>query len=411
LKRFPIRIPLVLAACLLAGGVGGALSGRRAGHDQAMDRSKMLPGTGIRCKPGPWGELTYTPFSIAAPDDMVPVRTLEALGTHWFFAGYTTDSFINLLQSTSLTPDQQHQLLGPDTFTVRSDGIELTPSPDMVFSLPHDALEKFYPILAQSPENDQELNFIPKDEVNGWFSVNHVSPQAMEMFRNLSCQRGEYLMFSGVAAVLSRLQSYDDKAHFTKALTQQRTLLLRLHLTPQTDVDALAKYWGIGCFHTDARTMLKSLAAIPQGTWMSIMMVLPDLPSAELYDYPSITDNPLNGPAVNRDCAWTSLNFFNEKPDPSFGTMDGVQKEISANYVPVTDSPRYGDLILFAKPDRYLVHAAIYIADDICFTKNGSTLMHPWMLSTIDEVTKHFAFEVDPNQKLTIRYFRKKQFL
>jgi hypothetical protein len=176
-------------------------------------------------------------------------------------------------------------------------------------------------------------------------------------------------------------------------------------------VDALAKYWGIGCFHTDARTMLKSLSTIPQGTWMSIMMVLPDLPSAELYDYPNIADNPLNGPPVNRDCAWTSLNFFNEKPDPSFGTMAGVGSEISANYVPVTGQPRFGDLILFAKPDHYLVHAAIYIADDICFTKNGSTLMHPWMLSTIDDVTRHFAFEIAPDQKLTIRYFRKKQFL
>lgn len=411
MKRISIPIVVILAAFLAAGAVGGLVSGRHAGYEQAMDRSKMLPGGAIRCKPGPWGELSYTPFSIAAPDDLLPVRSMEATGTRWFFSGYTTDSFVTLLQSTSLTPDQQHQLLGPDTFTVRSDGIELTPSPDMVFALPRDAREKFYQILAQSAENDQQLNYVPKAEVDGWFSANGVSPEAKTMFRSLCCERGEYLMFSGVAAVLSRLPTYDEKAHFTKALTQQRTLLLRLHLTPQSDVDALAKYWGVGCSHTDARTMLKSLSTIPQGTWMSIMMVLPDLPSAELYDYPSITDNPLNGPPVNRDCAWTSLNFFNEVPDPSFGTMSGVLRELSANYKEVTGQPRYGDLILFARPDHYLVHAAIYIADDICFTKNGSTLMHPWMLSTIDDVTKHFAFEIDPDQKLTIRYFRKKEFL
>ncbi len=410
MNRTRLRILLVLAAFLIAGAVGGALSGNHVGYEQAMDRSRMLPGGAIRCNPGPWGELSYTPFSIAAPDEMLPVRMIEAGGTRWFFTGYTADAFVNLLESTSLTPDQQHQWLGPDVFTVRTDGIELTPTPDMVFGLTQDAREKFYRILAASTENDQALNFIPKEEVDGWFSSNGVSKETKAMFRQLCCERGEYLMFSGVAAVLSRLPTYEDKAHFAKALTQQRTLLLRLHITPESDIDALAKYWGVGCYHTDARTMLKSLTTIPQGTWMSIMMLLPDLPSSEIYDYPNITDNPLNGPVVNRDCAWTSLNFFNEVPNPAFGTMSGVLKEISANYIPVTGQPRYGDLILFARPDQYLVHAAIYIADDICFTKNGSTLMHPWMLSKIDEVTKHFAFQIDPDQKLTIRYFRKKEF-
>ncbi len=405
------RIALILLVFLLAGAVGGAISGRRVGFDRAMDRSKILPGGAIRCNPGPWGDLSYTPFSIAAPEALLPVRTMEANGTRWFFKGYTADSFVNLLQSTTLTPDQQQQLLGPDMFNIRPDGIELTPSPDMVFSLPRDAREKFYQIIAQSAENDPQMNYVPKDEVDGWFSANGVSPETKALFRRLCCERGDFLMFSGVAAVLSRLPTYDEKAHFTKALTQQRTMLLRLHLTPQSDIDALTKYWGVGCSHTDVRMMLKSLATIPQGTWMSIVMLLPDQPAAEVYDYPNITDNPLNGPAVNRDCAWTSLNFFNEHPDPSFGTMGGVQKELSTNYAPITDSPRYGDLILFARPDQTLVHAAIYMADDICFTKNGSTLMHPWMLSTIDDVAKHFAFQIDPNQHLIIKYFRKKEFL
>jgi len=401
----------IVIAPLLVGTIGGAYTGRHAGYAAASDRSHPLPNGSIPCKPGPWGDLSYTPFSIAAPDDLLPVRSIEAAGTRWFFKGYTTDSFVSLLQSTSLTPDQQLALVGASVFTERADGVELTPTPDMVFSLPKDARMKLYQILAQSDENDEEVNFIPMDAIDGWFSANGVSSSTAALFRQLCCERGDYFMFSGIAAMLSRLSSYDEKLHFTKALTEQRTLLLRLRLGTGSDVNGLANYWGRGCNYTDVKTIMKSLSVIPTGTSLSVMMLLPDLPSAELYDYPSGADNSLDGPAVNRDCAWSSLNFFNEVPNPSFGTMSGVLKEISANYLPVPDAPRYGDLVLFARPDKYIVHVAVYIADDICFTKNGSTIMHPWMLSTIPEISKQFAFQIDPSQKMIIRYFRKKDFM
>ena len=411
LHRLLYRLLAIILGCLLVGTLAGFITGKRVGSDEAADRRRPLPNGSILCKPGPWGELSYTPFSIAAPDELLPVRAIEANGTRWFFKGYTADSFITLLQTTSLTPEQQNQLLGPAVFGVRPDGIELTPTSDMVISLPQDARGKMYQILAQSDENGDEVNFMPREALNEWFAASGVSPDTVALFKKLCCQRGGYLMFSGVSAMLSRIPTYEEKLHFLKALTRQQTMLLRLHLTPESDVDALANYWGTGCWHTDVRTMIESLTTIPGGTWMSIMMVLPPQPTAEIYDYPRIVDNPLEGPAVNRDCAWTSLNFFRDTPDPSFGTMPGVLKELKANYRPVPGSPRYGDVVLFARPDGFIVHAAVYIADDICFTKNGSTLMHPWMLSTTSDIVQQFAFQLDPDQKLTIKYFRNKEFL
>jgi len=135
-------------------------------------------------------------------------------------------------------------------------------------------------------------------------------------------------------------------------------------------------------------------------------MILPNLPAAEIYDYPDIIDNPLDGPPVNRDCAWTSLNFFLDQPNPNFGKMQYVQKELEENYRPLDGKPRYGDLVVVARPDGYMVHVAIYIADDIWFTKNGSTLVHPWMLSTATDVCKQFEFQLNPDQHLTVKYLR-----
>jgi hypothetical protein len=393
---------------MLIGSLGGFFSGKQVGVASASDRSKRLPNASIPCKPGPWGELTYTQFTIAAPDDMLPVRMIEANGTQWFMAGYTADSFISLMQSTTLTAEQQQQFLSPAVFHPVQNGIELTPSPDLIFGMPEDARGKIYQVLAQSPENDGQMNFLSKDTLDEQFNTSGISPETMGLFRKLCCQRGDYLMFSGVAALLSRISTYEEKLAFTKALTRQRTMLLNLHITPESDVDGLAQYWGKGCWGTDLRTIFQSLKAIPNGTFMNIMMVLPNLPAEEIYDYPSIVDNPLDGPAVNRDCAWTSLNFFRDVPDPNFGRKDAVLKELDDNYEPIQGEPRYGDLVLIARPDGFLIHLAVYIADDIWFTKNGSNLVHPWMLSTSSNVLKQFQFQINTDQHLTIKYFRNK---
>lgn len=407
--RLASRSTCIAFGCIVLGILGGFLAGRHIGFEQAADRRRQLPNGSILCKPGPWGDLSYTPFNIAAPDDLLPVRSIEAKGTDWVLKGCTTDSFITLLQSTSLGAEQQRAFLAPAVLHVRPDGIELTPPPELVFALPEDAREKLYRVIAQCPENDGQIHFIHLDTLDDRFSGSGVSANTLAMFRQLCCQRGNYLVFSGLPALLSRLPAYDEKLHFVKALTRQRTMLLRLHITPKSDTDALAQYWGKGCWGTDVRTFLQSLTTIPNGTWMSILMVLPPLPTEEIYDYPTVTDNPLAGPPVNRDCHWTSLNFFRDVPDPNFGKTEFVMRELKENYFPDPGDPLYGDLVLFSKPDGTVIHSAVYIADDICFTKNGSTVIHPWMLSTMSDLIDQYSFEVDPGQKLTVSYFRSKR--
>jgi len=408
MPRIPWRSVGLVLLFLLSGALGGFLIGKGIGYANGADRRVRLPTGAIACKPGPWGDLSYTPFTIAAPDDLVPVRTIEQVGTRWFLPGYTADSFVTLLQSTSLTQDQQHALLDPAVFQVRPDGIELTPTPEMVFLLPEDARSKIYQVLPQSNENDGQVNFMPKSELGEHFSGSGVSQQTMEMFKRLCIERNGYLMFSGVAAMLAQIPTYDEKLSFAKALTRQRTMVLNLRVTPTSDVDGLTAYWGKGSWNTDLRTILESMTKIPNGTVMNILMVLPPLPTAEVYDYPRLVDNPLDGPLVNRDCCWTSFNFFRETPDPNFGKMDYVLRELNTNYRLVSGDPKFGDVVMIARPDGFLVHAAIYLADDICFTKNGSTLVHPWMLSTLDDIEKQFEFQLDPGQTLTVKYFRKK---
>jgi len=227
------------------------------------------------------------------------------------------------------------------------------------------------------------------------------------MFRQLSCEHGDYLVFAGLATMLAHLPNYEEKVGFLKALTRQKTLLLRIHQTPETDVAALAKYWGKGGRATDVRTLCESLSKVPGGSWVNILTVIPPVPGSRLYTYPTELDNPLNGPLHVRDCHWTTFNFFHGSQEQDVSPQ-WVINELKNNYAPAAGDPRYGDVVLFGKPDGEIVHSCIYLADDIVFTKNGGTNISPWMLSTIQDLRMRYTFEVPEGQKLVVSYFRHK---
>src|SRR5271166_602416 len=111
--NFGPRWTVASIICLIIGIVGGFLVGRQAGFLQGAAHRRELPNGSVLCKAGPWGDLSYTSFTIAAPDAMLPLLEPEAAGTDWFFKGYTPASFGALLQSTSLSADQQRALLDP----------------------------------------------------------------------------------------------------------------------------------------------------------------------------------------------------------------------------------------------------------------------------------------------------------
>ena len=69
--------------------------------------------------------------------------------------------------------------------------------------------------------------------------------------------------------------------------------------------------------------------------------------------------------------------------------------------MPVTDCPRYGDVLIMAKPDGDIIHSAV-------FTKNGATAIFPWMFSTVPDLLKQYSFHAPEGQQLTLRYFRNK---
>ena len=405
-RRLPGRRILRKVLLVLAGIALGAGAMRLIPHKEPA--AKIAEELGTRAKSGPWGELYTVPFVIAAPDELLPIRTVESAGTHWVFKNCTPLEISQLLDSNGMPAAERDAFLAPECAHVNGIDFEVTPTPGMVTSLPERTRQALFRKLALAPENRSALFFIHKDTLEDRFGDSGIAKETLALFHKLCCEHGDYLVFGGLPAMLAQLPNYEEKVRFMKALTRQKTMLVRLRVTKDSDVRMLSEYWGKGVWAPNIRTILEGLDHVPGGTFATIMALLPPLPASQLYFYPLVADNPLNGAAPVRDCHWTSLNFFRDTADTK--TVDPVNftKELAADYFPITGDPRYGDVLILAKPDGEIVHSAVFIADEIVFTKNGSTAIYPWMFSTVPDLLKQYSFLAPEGQQLVLRYFRNK---
>ena len=404
--RIPARRLLRKVLLVLAGIAIGALGVRFFPHKESSPVPASELGNPVR--PGPWGELHTVPFVITAPDELLPVRAIESGGTHWLFKNSTVSEISHLLEAADMPAAQREALLAPAVAQVKGIDLELAPTPDMVSALPEKAREALYRRLAQFRENSSAFFFIHKDTLDTRFDESGVSADTLALFHRFSCKHGDYLVFGGLPAMLAQLPSYEEKVRFMKALTRQKTMLIRVRLTKDSDVRALTDYWGKGVWAPNIRTILEGVERVPGSTFMSIIPLLPPLPASQIYFYPIVQSNPLNGPPPVHDCHWTSLNFFRDTADTRAVTPETFTEELAANYFPITGDPRYGDVLILATPSGEILHSAVFIADEIVFTKNGSTAIYPWMFSTIPDLLMQYSFHALDGQQLTLRYFRSK---
>ena len=362
---------------------------------------------GQQLRPGPWGDVYYTPFTIAAPEELLPLRKLEESGTRWVFPHAHYSDVQHLLESTGMSANLLAELMGPGVLVQNPAGMEMLPTAETLLALPAGPRKKLYQALLQYPENRGQITFIHKDTLGDRFGGAHNGEHTLMLFKQLCCEHGDYLVFSGLSVVLAQLPTYEEKRDFMRGLTSQRTLTMRVRIKPGDDINAMANYWGKGIKGTDVRTIFESIAETPNGGTLGVITLMPPLPSSQMFVYP-MPDNPLNGPAPVRDCHWTSFNFFSDVPDQQMSDPTHFMQKLKADYTPAAGDPRYGDIAFFSKPSGGIVHSAVYLADDIFYTKNGSTFTYPWMLETMSDLLKQYSFQVEPGEKLVVSYFRLK---
>jgi hypothetical protein len=214
---------------------------------------------------------------------------------------------------------------------------------------------------------------------------------------------GNYLMFADLPLVADQIGQGDEFEKLIKVLARESTMLAKLHVDADDDLDGLENYWSRGRRYQSIHPLLESLAHFPQGEKIDIVHLLPAFARGLLYTYPP-SDTP---PNQYRDCHWTSMNFFADSPDDRMCDLNYVAHVVLRDWVRVTDEPHLGDLVFFQDAHENIFHSAVYLADHVLFTKNGPAIIRPWILMHEREMAGFYPQAT----KVDILYYRRRDLL
>lgn len=358
-----------------------------------------------RCRPGPWGELQYSRLLIEPPDEFVTAHDLAPDELKWVFKSYTPERLRDLYHRAELSDAQIAELGARVVSPGEPDSITIKPTGDFILGLSTKARTVLYSVLAEFPENSSQNEPFRyragQGAANEWFANSGLASETIKLVSGMLYQRGTALLFSDEDVVLPLLSSRSERFKLMKTLARKSTLLVKLRVKTDSDLDTLVGYWGQGPRAKDLRPLLESISHRPRGITLDVAHLLPRFARARLYSYPQPSDHPDDG---LHDCHWTCLNFFNDIPDEKYTDEKVVKHTFETEYIRVVGRPTLGDIFVFSRPDGRVIHSCVYIADDIVFTKNGASSVMPWILMKLSDVTAFYP--ADP--PLTITAFRRR---
>lgn len=353
---------------------------------------------------GAWGELDRVRILIEPPEEFIPIEFGD-LATRWVFEGYTADMLDRLWVEAGLEQSQRVSL----NALARAPGagldrIVLQPDVAIVTGLSPTARARIYSVLAAFPENPSQRDpfRFRADAIDDWFRDSGVSPEAIAQTRRLLYPRGPSVHLSDAHLVLATLPAA-ERGPYIKTLARKSALLVKLIVRQDSDINAMARYWGQAGRAKDVRPLLQSLARAPGGAKIDIAHLLPGFARSLLYTYPTPTTSSADR---SLDCHWTSFNFFNERPDERFADINLVKKSLLEEYYPVAGEPALGDILILMRDDGVVVHSCVYLADSIVFTKNGAAFSVPWVLARQEDVVAFYTLGDRPPE---VRRYRSKQ--
>jgi len=374
--------------------------------DAEVASSGVLGARVTKGKPGPWGNLQYTRVAIEPPEHFI-VLPKQPQAPRWFFRGFKRQEMTNFLQALPLTEVQRLSLMQATTWTESQEGIWLAPPAELVLGLAPEVRARIYDLLALMPENQMQtkLRLFNPDFLDERIEASGLATESVELFRKLLYPRGPHLLFADEEVMLPQLPDDAERRRFLKMLNREDALLVRLLVTPETDVEKLVAYWGGGGRAKDLEPLLQSLRRVAGGTELGVAQLLPALARRRLYTYAEPTTR--RGPAP-RDDLWAALNFFNRTPDARFFDLELASQTIRKEYYEIAADSRLGDMVALFTADDLLVTAAVYIADDIIFTRSGPRPASPWLLTTISQWANQWALFSPQETPPSVRTYRRK---
>jgi hypothetical protein len=382
---------------------GGAIAARyRAMEGRSLlETLRIHPGVDASYPDDPWGELIGCNIEVERPLEYLQAEFKPNQVAQWVFEGMAPEAVRKLMQSCLLDGCQIERALSSSMAAAAERGTIIKPDEELVFSLSPEARSRLYAELGRFGSNHymQYPFCYEAGSLDGWFEASGLDDVQVDKIKRLLYRRGNADCFSDVEFVLQSLPDEARRLQLIKILSRQSAVLPRLRVRSDTDIDRVLAYWGHGVRTNEIRPMLESLKRRPGGGALGIMFLLPPFARERLYTYPRI-NSATN--AVVEDCHWTSLNFFNDVPDDRFGNPAFTTAYLLEHFRQVPKPDRYGDIVLLLNEQGNAIHSAVYLADDLVFTKNGNNNAQSWMVMRMNDLQATYASQA----KMRLAVFR-----
>jgi hypothetical protein len=346
------------------------------------------------CSPkAPWGRLECQSITMERPEEFVPELPAIAIEPFWFFGNWTSSQIATLFGASDLTSAQHDALLDTNRWRENTNGWTIIPGTNIAWSLSRSARQQIYQVLAQFPENSPQCvpYRFPLAHEEEWFMNSGLASNTVKLAHSLIYRRGQSACFSDVE-VLSILPSEAERHRLVRTLSRFPAVFVNLHVDSNTVLEPIIQFWEQTRPRQDTQPFLESLTRLPGSPAINITYFLPPFARTRIYTFP---EGKLDNQNSGEDCFWTAMNFFNRPPDNRLADPQQRMQLLSKNYSEIKGNPNLGDIILLLDKNQMPIHACVYIAQDVVFTKNGGTRLSPWLLMRIADMLSYYM-DVQP---------------
>jgi hypothetical protein len=334
---------------------------------------------------GPWGTLVERKIQLERPVEYLMDDVLKPQPEVWTFNGLDAGAVKALLSKNGLTAAQAAAVCAPNNVRADKSGTVLTPPADFLLSLDAATRGRLYTgLTGQKISRNFDYPFIFRGvTIESIYTDKRLNPDDVSLLKHLVYDNGGIWQLSNYLLLMGQIPTADRRLAMARSLSQQSAVLVGLHITPDTDIDKLASYWGSipNVRFINIRPLMEAFKALPEGGDLPLYYLMPKFARDRLYTDPL---PPQPGDPV-MDCHWTTFNFSSDTPDNRFNDPGFAVQYIQKNYYQISAPSQYGDILLLMNNNE-IIHSAIFLADDLVFTKNGSDYRQPWMVMHIADL-------------------------
>lgn len=361
--------PLVLrAACLIFLTIGASV------------RADETAPANLRVATGPWGTIESYPVTLEPPAS----HLWEALydeRSFWNFLDLSHEEARQLLLDLGFSEDLLALIDREGTWRESNRGGNLDVNDHIIESMTpanRAALARWFRLNNSDFFSRLVINLEGGDF--SAYSTNGVSPRTMELVKGMIFPRRNVLSLMDRAYILRQLgDDREEKERFLRATFATRGLVVRLVLGDDSDLESLINYWSAGGSNPGIASILRGVHSTSGVDKVDLVQILPPVPRRYLNSFTNLRDvRPNSTP----DCFWTSVQFFDRKASPRLLDPLTFDHHLSGEFEKVEGEATFGDIVcMFNGEDNSFLHSFVQIADDIVFTKNGSSFARPFVLT------------------------------